>query len=193
MEIVAQVVDGGKTGMVATMFGMPDTSRDYELIHNLVAPEKLYNVTQSFHNSMSMLNDAYRGEETMRVARQVIAHHGSLFNPNVLTYLNSNNITKPNQMMRNIIYSHPEVYRLDSLGVIQGFDDAIADIDLHHYVNEGVIQSKGDLGVYNEYYDTEYSEIYTEDDRDIIRHAWSLVDNLLENSIDPTDEELRPF
>ena len=193
MRITATVSDGGKTGMVATMFGMPDTSGDYALLQNVISPEKLNNVSESYHTSMQMLNQAYNSEETMRVAKNVLAFHGSLFNPNVLSYMNVNTITKPNSIMSNIIYSHPEVMRLDALGVINGFAEAKPDIDLHKFIYEGDVMTKGDMGLYTEYYDTEYSEIYSEQVKDIIKHAWNLVSSLLDSKLDPTDKELRPF
>ncbi len=192
--MIGTVYDGGKTGMTAMMFGMPQftNSNDSIIMNEFNNNNKLRGVSTHFMNSISEMNKMYNSNEVIALSKKLIATHGSLLNNYVMMIMTPENIKTPNLMMKQVIMSNPEVMRLDSLGVIDGYQTVTPDYDLHKFVKSGVLDVKDSGSTYSTFYGSAYDE-YTTEDKDMIVHCWELVNNMLADGIDPTNKELSQY
>lgn len=192
--IRATVVDGGKTGLTAILFGVQNNNmNDMNVVNDIVGAPLLNNTSAFFNTSMVGLNNIYRSNETINMSKNILMHHGAVFNNQSMNIITMNNIHVANDRMRNIIASHPEVIRLDALGYIDGFSNTIPDTDLVHLVTDTELREEDGVGMYNTYSHSEYDDMYDDLDRYIIKSSWDTVSDLLDRGLDPTSDELRPF
>lgn len=192
--IRATVVDGGKTGLTAILFGVQNNNmNDMNVVNDIVGAPLLNNTSAFFNTSMVGLNNIYRSNETINMSKNILMHHGAVFNNQSMNIITMNNIHVANDRMRNIIASHPEIIRLDALGYIDGFSNTIPDTDLVHLVTDTELREEDGVGMYNTYSHSEYDDIYDDLDRYIIKSSWDTVSDLLDRGLDPTSDELRPF
>lgn len=192
--MTGMVYDGGKTGMNALLFGLPNlvNNNDIQVVNEYVNPNSIINTTDYFNQSINTLNTIYSSNEVINLGKQLIMNHGSLLNHNVMMMLDRTNITSANLMMQHVIMSHPDVIRLDKLGVINGFSNVSIDTDLVSLMNSGNVKHTDDYMEYNTYSSSAYDE-YTDDDKSAIVRCWEVVNDLLAEGLDPTSEELDSF
>lgn len=192
--IRATVVDGGKTGLTAILFGVQNNNmNDMNVVNDIVGAPLLNNTSAFFNTSMVGLNNIYRSNETINMSKNILMHHGAVFNNQSMNIITMNNIHVANDRMRNIIASHPEIIKLDALGYIDGFSNTIPDTDLVHLVTDTELREEDGVGMYNTYSHSEYDDMYDDLDRYIIKSSWDTVSDLLDRGLDPTSDELRPF
>lgn len=188
---LARVIDGGKTGVMASLFGLRDHSNDMNIVRDIVG-NPFQSIQENLGSSIALLNQAYMGSETINMARMINMHHGSTYNPYAMTIINKDNILDMNTRMREIVISHPEVSRLSDLGFIDGFTDVRPDLELRNWVNDGVLQLDSGLMQYHTYSGA-YDDMYDELDKTIITETWHNIQNMLAEGIDPTSKDLSYF
>lgn len=190
----AMVYDGGKTGMNALLFGMTNlvNNNDINIVNEYVNQKALMNTTEYYNKSIDTLNNIYTSNDVINLSKNLIMNHGSLLNHNVMMMLDRNNIKSANLMMQHVIMSHPDVIRLDRLGVINGFANSTVDTDLINLMTSGDVKHTDEYMEYTTYNSSAYDD-YSDDDKTAIRRCWDIVNDLLVEGLDPTSEELNAF
>lgn len=186
-------VDGGTTGLLATVFGLPKSMSEFGN-NGLVNANLLSNTSEFFNTSMISINNAYRGDETLAMAKSIVLRHGSTYDDYCVRYIDINNITKANTMMQTVIASHPEVIRLTNQGFIDGYPNVTPFLDLEEIIDNGNVSFSDGIMEYNSHISCSYNEDdYDDLTVEVIRKAWETVQELLAGGIDPTSEDLLPF
>lgn len=188
--ITARVIDGGKTGMMASLFGFRDHSNDMNIVRDLVGTP-FDSVQTNLRESIIQLNTAYMGSETINMGKMITMQHGSVFDPFAMTIINRDNILNSNLRMKEIISSHPEVMKLDRLGFIDGFANVTPDLDLHKWIDDGELNMDGQISYTT--YDNAVYDSYDELDKHVIRETWHNIQDMIAEGVDPTSDELRYF
>ena len=185
-------VDGGGTGLLAMVFGLP--KHDSNNYQSLVGAPLLSTTSDFFNNSMNMINTAYRGDETLNIAKNIVLRHGSVYDIFSINLIDRNNITRANTMMQTVIASHPEIIRLSNRGFIDGYANINPSLDLHEIITDGDVIFSDDIMEFNTLISSDYSESdYDDLTKEVIRRTWDTVQELLADGIDPTSEDLLPF
>lgn len=190
--IQARVIDGGKTGVLATLFGARDTSNDMSIISDIIGTP-IEAVRDSLQISLSQLNEAYNGSETINMGRLILANHTAVFDQSAMTIIGMHNIDRVNNRMKEIIMSNPELMRLDGLGVIDGYANVDRDPDLHRWIDSGSLVLNSGQMQYTTFSGGDYDELYDELDKHIITETWHNIQDMLAEGIDPTSEDLSYF
>ena len=188
---IANVIDGGKTGVMATLFGLRDHSNDMNIVSDIVGAP-FASIQENLSNSIAQLNQAYMGSETLNMARLITMHHGSTYNPYAMSIVTKDNILDMNLRMREIVLSHPDVMKLDSLGFIDGFSDVSPDLELQNWVYDGVLRLDDGPMTYSTFSGS-YDDMYDDLDKTIITETWHNIQNMLAEGIDPTSKDLSYF
>lgn len=187
----ATVLDGGKTGIMAALFGFRDHSNDINVVRDIVG-SPFDSVKDSLNLSLQQLNNAYMGSETINMGRMIAMRHDSIYDPMGMNIVTKNNIQNSNNRMKEIILSHPEVARLSNSGFIDGYAGITPDLELSSWVNDGVVDLDNGLMSYTTYNGI-YDDVFDEIDKHIITETWRNVQDMLAEGIDPTSKELSYF
>ena len=186
--MLCKVIDGGKAGMNALLFGVPQQTN--HLINNNVSASSLLGVSSNFTNSVATMNDTYFSDKAINLAKTIIADSGSLYNnDNNIQYVDYHNV---NNRMRGVITSHPDVIRLNNLGVLDGYSDVSPDYTLGDLLNSGKVSVEDDMFTYTTYSSTEYVDI-TPTEIEVMDDVWKQVSKMLRDGVDPTSEDMSPI
>lgn len=187
----ANAHSGGATGLNARLFGIVDSDR--AILESFIPPSTLHGTSEFFNNSIVNLNAVYHSNEAMQVARNMTMSMQSIYGAETLMYIDYDTLPRANNLMKDIILSHPEVNRLNTLGYIDGYPTAVADPYLYDYVTSGLVTIKDNYIEYRTVSDIHYDEQYTDSDVEVIQNCWRAVSDALLDGLDPTSDELRPF
>ena len=192
------VHQGGATAMKTMLYGVPDENI-INYINNGInsAAEILGNATNSFLNKAQQIFDTYHSSAAIENAKRLVYSLGmSADDENVIYEIPYMGFNNTNQIMRDYIMVHPEVYKLNNQNMINGFQDMYMDLDpattliekeKYRQVMDGVLQDDGEEGGYIMHYSTDNElSMY---DKFAILNTWDNVDRMIAEGYDPTDPE----
>lgn len=183
--MVVQVIDGGRSSLDAILFGNTTRHNDMEFVNNIVGEVKLAGVTNYFSNSIGTLNNIYNSDEAIMYNKSIVLQHGAMKNEDVYTIITRDNISRCNSRMQEVIMSHPEMMRLNTLGAVTGYNNVVANTSLQSYVNSGVVKFNDDIMEYTSFYSSE--EEPDEVEMIAVKETWKTISEMLADGLDPTE------
>ena len=181
-----QVVDGGRASMDAILFGGIVKRNDMDYVRDIVGDKRLVGVSDYFTNSIQTLNNVYNSDESVMFNKSIVLRHSAIKNEDAYIILTLENLPAINLRMKEVVMSHPEMMRLNNLGAVQGYSEVVARDNLYKYVNANRVTYEEDMMVYHTYVTSE-DDVPDEMDIYSIRESWSLISEMLQDGLDPTE------